>query len=455
MMWAYRISYAISFCLAQAVGLVVPKVRRAIVGRRGLTARAAQACAHWPAGCARYWVHCASSGEFEQALGVIEEIKKQNPHSRVFLTYFSPSAERAVTLEKMRRAQRASELPWDAADYSPLDFPNCVRAFIRTIQPSVLAVMNREFWPELFQACVQNAVPIVVLAVYLPKGGAFLRWYRPWLNRVTHIAATDAVTASAIRATLSVPVSVMGDPRIQRIVQRRDWQMDRIEQEWTRPERVFLAASLWPEDLKALRPALDRLFSARPAWAVLLVPHEPHPSFVAQLEEVCLQAGVAVSRWSENATVPDTGAVIVDTVGGLAELYRFASLAFVGGSFKARVHNVLEPAAYGTAILTGPCIQNSLEAVQMAAREEGVRRAKDAQTLEYAVALALDNPDWVRTQGAKALYYVETRLGAGAEMAELVRKAALPVRPDQQADVVVSRPDVSGQTSGLVEYADA
>ena len=58
----------------------------------------------------------------------------------------------------------------------------------------------------------------------------------------------------------------------------------------------------------------------------------------------------------------------MDKVGLLAELYLVGKIVFVGGSFRARVHNVLEPAAYALPILTGPFIENSGEAMEMAAK---------------------------------------------------------------------------------------
>jgi 3-deoxy-D-manno-octulosonic-acid transferase len=140
-----------------------------------------------------------------------------------------------------------------------------------------------------------------------------------------------------------------------------------------------------------------------------------------KIEESLKNEGIYSIRWSRRKPgVPLPGVVLVDSVGWLAELYRQADLAFVGGSFRRRVHNVLEPAAYGIPILTGPYIQNSFEAGQMGHLAMGLFSVKDASELTNRVRDLLNYPEFAREQGLRALHFLEERRGAGFRYSEIL-----------------------------------
>ena len=103
--------------------------------------------------------------------------------------------------------------------------------------------------------------------------------------------------------------------------------------------------------------------------------------------------------------------LIVDTVGLLAKLYRLADIAFVGGSFRGSVHNVMEPAAMAKPVIFGPTIQNAHEASLLVDRG-GAKLVRTAQELADAITVWLDDADARTTAGDVGKQLIAENLGA-------------------------------------------
>jgi len=275
------------------------------------------------------------------------------------------------------------------------------------------------------------------------------RFYRPWLKRVTFVGTTDLSTAEFLRQDLEdARIEPLGDPRIERVLERRRLQSPSgvsLESD----ARVFVGASIWPEDFEAMKPTLEFLLTL-PEWTLYLVPHEPEEKFLLSLEKWLDQAGAAHTRWSRKGeTLPRV--VLIDAVGWLAELYRHATVAFVGGGFRARVHNVLEPAAYGIPVLTGPFIDNSHEAVEMSRCAGGLFAASDSQALLGFMSGLVQDSFFRLEQGQLALQYVEQGNGAGSRYSDRLAQAldTLPVGAEKNPQILLTRAHIAPQPRGL------
>ena len=119
-------------------------------------------------------------------------------------------------------------------------------------------------------------------------------------------------------------------------------------------------------------------------------------------------------------TPDEDSPLIMDRVGLLAELYRYSSITFVGGSFKSRVHNVLEPAAYANAILVGPLIQNSFEATEMYRLGLGLTSVDSSGNLLESVLKRLSDVSFVKSEGEAAYNYLLNRRGSAAKYCDLL-----------------------------------
>ena len=405
MIGVYRAAFSALLAAGHVAALRSPKLRRGLEGRRGL----GQRIGGWRFAEPPLWFHFASSGEFEQIVPVLDRLRERGGPS-VVLTYFSPSGERAVRLETERRFAAGRVLSWDAADFAPWDRPRDVREFLDGVRPRALVCVHREIWPELLVQCGRSGIPRHLIAAHFPRPLSI--WYRRWARELDGVLAVDAASA----ARFAMGASVAGDPRVDRVLARRE----AARSSWTealagRPNVVV--ASAWDRDLRALAPALEAV-GERARW--ILVPHEPSRARVERCFDLIRSRGWQARAWSEwrregMETPPPH--LVVDGVGFLAELYDAATAVIVGGSFHARVHNVLEPAVYARPIFTGPRISNSREAVEM--QEHGLLRAcASGEELATGLSELLADPG-MRARWAGGLEsFVRERSGAADRCAE-------------------------------------
>jgi 3-deoxy-D-manno-octulosonic-acid transferase len=202
---------------------------------------------------------------------------------------------------------------------------------------------------------------------------------------------------------------VAGDTRFDRVAQRKRNAVG-IPVEPT-GKTIFIAGSLWPEDERRVMPALERLLRENDGLTLVVAPHEPSEEYVAHLEEWARRRRLSAARLSLLEPGSDARCVVVDSIGILAELYRIADMAYVGGGFSTGVHNVIEPAIMGIPVLFGPVHANSFEALELVKHGGGIALSdeKDAYT---RIKSLLDDPEKRSTCGSRAKAYVDSRLGA-------------------------------------------
>jgi 3-deoxy-D-manno-octulosonic-acid transferase len=419
----YSILYGAGLAAAWAAAPFSRKVRRGLLGRLGVTRRYR---AHAKKlGAKPLWFHVASAGELEQCLPILDALKKEAPEKRIFLSYFSPSAESALEREEQRRQTVGLGVSWEASDYSPWDFPALARRALGALDPSDLVVVHRELWPGLLQAASARGVKRHLVATNWTRDALDGRAQRA-LSRFSFVGTVRPDTATRLSKWLpGVSVEPLGDPRIDRVLSRKGLAKETVWKRELARTPTLVGASLWDEDFEALKPLLADCLLHHPEWRIVLVPHEPTASRVGHFASFFTSRDAPVKPWSTWNREPqrDASHLVVDGVGWLAELYGAAEVVFVGGSFRKRVHNVLEPAAYGCPILTGPFISASPEACEMAAAGVGLLKAETGEALRAKAAEWLKSAE-KREEASKWLEkYLEERQGAGVRYA---RRLLLP-----------------------------
>lgn len=359
----YTIGVHGMFTAMRLASLWMPKVRSGINGRAGLRERLFK---FGETHASPFWFHVASAGELEQAIPVMDEIKRRDDGHAILLTFFSPSGERAALAERERRTKLGLTVPWDHGDYLPVDLPNRLRPLFKKLSPRLLVLVHRELWPNLIAVARENQVPTALISTFWPDAPPNRRITK-CLSGLAWIGTVDESSANKISQQLgrAAAVTVAGDPRAERVMVRKGWNTKRDDPfSATTHNPIFLLASLHKEDIRKIYSLPSIMKYAPTRWVV--VPHEPRADVIAELKDWLTPLG-AVGLWSEGERVIRSNVpLIVDKVGFLAELYEAAHLVLVGGSYYYRVHNVWEPAAYYKPILTGTFIQNSAEARSMA-----------------------------------------------------------------------------------------
>ena len=390
-----------------------PKIQEGIKGRKRVFAELAdqlQTARHLEKTA---WFHFTSVGEFEQAKPLIEAIYTEN---RIVLTFFSPSV-----------APNARSYPYaDAAVYLPLDTRRNAQRLIRLIEPTLIVFSKFDIWPNLVWKAAKYGIPIIVVAGTLHAESKRLsRFAKPFFRSVhRHIRGHCAISeddAARFQELCSSrhEIVVTGDTRYEQVYRRAvavEPDTEFFSGQATLKRPILIAGSTYTEDEKVVFPAYQLLREniSEDFPHLILVPHEPTPERISEIRGHLDRKKLTYRCFSELTPEVDLEAVdilIVDAIGLLAKLYGLADIAFVGGSFRGSVHNVMEPAAMAKPVLFGPTIQNAYEASLLVERG-GAKLVQDAQQLAEAITVWLNDANARDTAGRIGQELIRENLGA-------------------------------------------
>ncbi|MDB5033753.1 MAG: 3-deoxy-D-manno-octulosonic acid transferase [Chlorobi bacterium] len=399
---------------AGGAGAASDKGRRGNAGRTGWREQLSGLRAREPGEFAVHF-HAASVGEFEQAKPLIEALRADGGKYRITASFFSPSG-----FEQQGRypaVDGACYLPWDRAAE--------MRDFHDRIAADLVIIIRYDLWPEFLLESARRNVPVALVCGVLRENSARFKpllrdFFRDVYRHLSLICAVGEEDAAAFRRLVpDVPLAVSGDTRYDRVLARAAAIADvGVFSEGLRAgRRILVAGSTWPRDedcLQSLSGLNDLL--------MVIVPHEPTEKHVASLLDA-FPGSITLSRLECDGPETPPRAVIVDRTGILAALYRVGDIAYVGGGFGDGVHSVLEPAAYGVPVLSGPGIGRSRDAVLMA--DAGALTViADGDDLAGRVNDLLRG-DAVRRAGAISRAVVEERIGATGRILSLLRRRRL------------------------------
>ncbi|HKJ69834.1 MAG TPA: glycosyltransferase N-terminal domain-containing protein [bacterium] len=397
------------------VALFSGKVRQGISGRKRLRAVIAQFNQTRDMSRSLYVVHCASLGEYEMAKPLIEAIRKRSRETYIVLTFFSPSG-----FEQVRETA-----PVDLVTYLPFDSVNQVSHFYRTLAPNALILTSYEIWPNLIWLADRYQVEAFLTSARLQNGNAktyplVRSLYSTVYGSIGHIYPITQEDYNNLTRYYSLPEStemqVTGNTRYDRVLERsREARDRRLLPARYRHAPTFIAGSIWPADNKVVLPALKNLLSEYADLQVVLAPHEPSEHHLRDLSDWCENFQVDYELYSniqQKKEAENHGRVLlVDTIGVLAELYHAGDIAFVGGGFSGSVHNVMEPAVAGCAVLYGPDHQSSNEAEQLV-KSGGGFAVTDSEQLWGTLYNLLTDSEALRMAQAQAYGVIERNAGA-------------------------------------------
>jgi 3-deoxy-D-manno-octulosonic-acid transferase len=384
------------------------KVRRAIRGRRGLFETLAESAGRLGSG-PRLWVHSSSMGEFEQAKPIIAALRRKMPGVKIIVTFFSPSG-----YEHSRTYPLA-----DIISYIPFDTARNARRFLDLVRPTVAVMVRYDIWPNHIWELHRRKIPIIIANATMrrrtPRRLPLLKpFHHTVYNAIDRILTVAPVDAEVFRALgITTPyLEVIGDTRYDQVATRSADARKRsiIPAGILEGKRTIVAGSTWPEDEAVLLPAYLQLRSSTPNLLLIIVPHEPTIEHIEELERQ-LHEHVRTIRFSALNEYDGEEVIIVDSIGILLVLYASAQIAYIGGSFRQGIHNVLEAAVYGIPVVFGPKHGNSHEPLQLVERG-GAFVITTADELCRTLKNLLDDDKARATAGGRASAFVTAHLGA-------------------------------------------
>ncbi|MBW8684391.1 3-deoxy-D-manno-octulosonic acid transferase [Chitinophaga rhizophila] len=390
--------YRTAVTLAAATGNA--KARRWIAGRQDWRQSLQQ---HLPAGGPIVWVHAASLGEFEQGRPVLEAIRREYPNCRILLTFFSPSGY------EVRKDYPGA----DHVCYLPLDTRQNALDFIKIVQPALAIFIKYEFWYHMLTALYKSSIPVLLVSGIFRPGQLFFKPYggmfRRLLQRLTAIFVQNSESLTLLQRAGLSNASLTGDTRFDRVwaLQEENRVVPAIS-EFVGNQQVIVAGSTWKEDEALLAAWWHKQQDNN--TCLIIAPHEVEPAHISQLMEMFPEA-VRYTEWVQHQGRKGR-VLLIDNVGMLSALYRYATITYVGGGFgKEGIHNILEPATYGKPVVFGPIFDKFPEAAALIETGGGIS-VEDQAGLDTQLSILLNNKAQCMKAGAQARQYVVDNKGA-------------------------------------------
>jgi len=304
------------------------------------------------------WLHCASLGEFEQGRPLIEVIKKKFPEYKILLTFFSPSGY------EIRKSYALA----DYICYLPLDTRRNAQKFIGIVHPEKVFFIKYEFWMNYIQELSSHKIPLyLVSAIFNPdqlffKNSTGSSWYRKILFHVSYFFVQNQQSADLLSTIGIKNTMIIGDTRFDRVAEIADKGKNLpIIEKFKGTSKLIVAGSSWPPDEKLL----IEYFKKNTETKIIFAPHEVKESNIKRLTGSFSEPVLRYSTTVKDSDINECRIMIIDCVGILSSIYRYADIAYIGGGFGVGIHNTLEAAIYNIPVLFGPNYKKFQEAVDL------------------------------------------------------------------------------------------
>jgi 3-deoxy-D-manno-octulosonic-acid transferase len=398
-----------------------PKARLWIEGRQGLFTRLENAFSSKEG--KTIWMHCASLGEFEQGRPLLEAIREAYPNHTILLTFFSPSGY------EIRKNYAGADLVF----YLPADSPEHARKFIQITRPELAIFIKYEFWYHYLTTLQSKHIPTLLVSAIFRKGQPFFKPYgafwRQMLSCYKQLFVQDKGSFALLDAVgFGDQTTISGDTRFDRVIAVAQNHTDIPEiASFCGGSDVIVAGSTWLED----EEILDHYANHHPEIKFIIAPHEIDEAHLLELEKLFKKAirFSALPAEKENQGLKESFAtkniLIIDNMGMLSKLYRYATITYIGGGFGgAGIHNILEAAVYGKPVLFGPVNQKSREAQDLL--ESGAAfTVLNALELESLLDQLLKDKEKCTRLGMIASAYVRQESGATGKIMDYIQEKRL------------------------------
>jgi 3-deoxy-D-manno-octulosonic-acid transferase len=287
--------------------------------------------------------------------------------------------------------------------YAPYDLPGAVARFLELVRPQLAIVMETELWPNLFHACSHAGIPLLLVNVRLSERSMsgysrFRKLIGSTLGATTEILAQSGEDARRFEklGTDRRKITVSGNLKFEQQMppDLPEGAMD-LRQQWGTDRLVWIAGSTHEGEDALVLDVFRRVRKQIPGCLLVLVPR--HPERFDAVGELARHRGFnTVLRSERLACQTDTSVFIGDSIGELMLFYAAADVAFVGGSLvHTGGHNLLEPAAAGIPVITGPNVNNFAEICELLVNAGACRVVESTAELEAAVL------EWLQDSGAR------------------------------------------------------
>lgn len=366
------------------------------------------------------WLHAVSVGETIASVPLVKALQQAYPELPLMVTTTTPTGSAQV--------QRIFAGSVDHV-YAPYDLPGSAGHFIDRLQPCLFIIMETELWPNLIHACSTRNIPVIVANARLSERSARGYARLPGLVRPMMSAISTVAVQTAVERDRFVELGVQPERAVVCGSIKFDIEIDAAEREqasqrkkqWSLMQRpVWIAASTHEGEDAIVLAAHKQLLSQHPNALLILVPR--HPERFDQVASLCEQEGMTITRRSSEELITERTQVLLgDTMGELLALYGLAQMAFIGGSLQGNGgHNMLEAAAWGMPILSGPDVFNFQEISDRLVAAGAMTIVADAGEMAATVAGWTEDSAAAAQAGTAAAELLAANRGAGEKLLSLI-----------------------------------
>jgi 3-deoxy-D-manno-octulosonic-acid transferase len=372
-------------------------------------------------------IHCASLGEFEQSKPLIEDLDKTCKYNFI-VSFFSPSGYNHAKLDFVSSGIIKT--------YLPFDFKSYVSEFLDIIRPSAVVFVKYDIWFNMLSQIKHRGIFTIVINASLSLNKynlinrIFYLYKRFVYNLIDIIVVTDEHEMVRFRNLIKNDsrIFVFGDTKYERIRRAKENSIgcEYIDKSVLKNKFVFIVGSSWDKDEEIIFPVINKINSNgllnTGNIITLIVPHEPSEDNLEEIEYNIRNRYPHLSsiRYSNLTRYSNENVILVDRIGILMGLYKYADIAYVGGGFGSGLHNVLEPAGYGIPVLFGN-EKLSSEARELVKIGGGIA-VGDSRALYRTLVTFLRKSELKNSTGMNAISVFNKRADVSVKIAELINK---------------------------------
>ena len=299
------------------------------------------------------WFHCASYGEYEQVKELMKAYKLKHNNHKILLTFFSPSGYQNFKDFNIV----------DFVFYIPLDTKQNANKFIEIVKPIKVIFVKYEFWFNFISEISKNNIPLYYVSVIFRNDMLLLKlsWFKNNLKKITHIFLQDENSADIISKNGFNNFSICGDTRFDTVFNNsKKIKENNLIKKFCENSFVIIGGSTWQKEEEILTKYIKKF----PEKKYIIVPHE-----LNKLDKLQKDTNGIMFSEASLKNIHKSNVLIIDSIGLLPTLYKYANIAFIGGGFTKGIHNVLEAIVFKVPVIIGPNHHKSNEANELIALE--------------------------------------------------------------------------------------
>lgn len=412
---------------ARSLSLFNNKLKAGFKGRRGLFKYLKPKVLTLDPAKKNVLIHCASLGEFEQAKPIIDELDKTNKYNFI-VSFFSPSGFNHSKIDTPLKSKIIKT-------YLPYDTPPAVKKFLDITDPAAVIFIKYDLWMNFLKELKERNIHTLVvnsafdLRRFKWRFPVSLSYKKTIYEFVDVIGVTDEEDRLHFRKLMKGTESeivVFGDTKYERISKAKEVSSDKplINGNVLTDKNVFVVGSSWDKDDDVIFPVIDKIssngLSEELSLVTILAPHEPTEDTLDQIEYDIHEKYPHIKsiRYSELNKYTGENLIIIDCIGILMGLYKYAHVAYVGGGYQTGMHNVLEPAGYGIPVIFGD--EKLSEDAEHLIKNGGGMAVEDSKELFKSLVNLLRKREYRFEVGKKALSVFDRKNEASKKIAEVI-----------------------------------